>query len=231
MKTKIINYVIYVVINLIRIFKLTEFYQPTYNPNNIYYIWGTSYQRLTNERVNVIKSNIDLNGVSTYLDIGSQLGYFVYKINEANNSIFATGIEMSKVSYMYSILIGMLNNSINTSFINTELTANNVQNIPCYDLISCLNVFHHIVHFRGFEEADEIMKCLYKKTNKCLIFETGQYDEKGHYWTNDLSFMEDSPIKWIIEYLKKLGFYDVRLISKFKTHLGDDERGFFICTK
>ena len=75
------------------------------------------------------------------------------------------------------------------------------------------------------------MKCLYKKTNKCLIFETGQYNEKGHYWTNDLSFMEDSPIKWIIEYLKKLGFYDVRLISKFKTHLGDDERGFFICTK
>ena len=87
------------------------------------------------------------------------------------------------------------------------------------------------MHLRGFEEADKIMKGLYKKTNKCLIFETGQNNEKGHYWTNDLGFMEDTPIKWIIDYLKKLGFYEVKLISKFKTHLGDEERGFFICTK
>ena len=132
---------------------------------------------------------------------------------------------------MYSVLIGMLNNSINTSFINSELNADNVHNMPCYDVISCLNVFHHIVHFRGFDVADKIMKVLYKKTNKCLIFETGQFNEKGHYLTNDLRFMGDAPIKWIIDYLKKLGFYDVKLISKFKTHLGDEERGFFICTK
>ena len=231
MKIKIIHFLIYFVTNLIRFFKLTEFYQPTYNPCNIYFVRGTSYERLTDDRIDVIKSNIDLSEISSYLDVGSQLGYFVYKISEANSTIFATGIEMNKVSYMYSILIGMLNNSINTSFINTELTSDNVHNIPCYDVISCLNVFHHIVHFRGFEEADKIMKGLYKKTNKCLIFETGQNNEKGHYWTNDLGFMEDTPIKWIIDYLKKLGFYDVKLISKFKTHLGDEERGFFICTK
>ena len=96
----------------------------------------------------------------------------------------------------------MLNNSINTSFINSELNADNVHNMPCYDVISCLNVFHHIVHFRGFDEADYIMNVLYKKTNTYFIFETGQYNEKGHYWTNDLSLMEETPIKWIIEYLK-----------------------------
>ena len=231
MTTKVIHLIIYITTNLIRFFKLTEFYQPTYNPNNIYFVRGSSYERQTDERINVIKSIIDLNEISTYLDVGSQLGYFVYKINEANSSIIATGIEMNKVSYLYSVFVGILNNSINTSFINSELTADNVRNIPSYDVISCLNVFHHIVHFRGFEEADKIMKDLYKKTNKCLIFETGQYNEKGHYWTNDLVFMEDTPIKWIIDYLKKLGFYEVKLISKFKTHLGDEERGFFICTK
>ena len=171
MKIKFIHLFIYLVTNLIRIFKLTEFYQPTYNPKNLFYFRGSLYERLSNERIDVMKANIDLSKVSTYLDIGSQLGYFVYKINEANSSIFATGIEMNKVSYIYSVLIGMLNNSINTSFINSELTADNVHNIPCYDVISCLNVFHHIVHFSGFEEADKIMKCLYKKTNKCFIFE------------------------------------------------------------
>ena len=216
---------------MIRIFKLTEFYQPTYNPNNLYYFRGSLHERISNERIDVIKANIDLSKVSTYLDIGSQLGYFVYKINETNNSIFSTGIEMNKVSYVYSLLIGILNNSTNTSFVNTELTSETVKNIHCFDVISCLNVFHHIVHFKGFEEADNIMNVLYKKTNTYFIFETGQYNEKGHYWTNDLSFMEDTPIKWIIEYLKKIGFYDVKLIKKFKTHLGDEERGFFICTK
>jgi len=231
MKTKFVHFLIYVATNLIRFFKLTEFYQPTYNPNNIYYVRGSSYERLSNERIDVIKANIDLNEVSTYLDIGSQLGYFVYKINEASSSIFVTGIEMNKISYIYSVLIGILNNSINTSFVNSELTADTVQNIPCFDVVSYLNVFHHIVHFKGFEEANKIMKILYMKTNKYFIFETGQYNEKGHYWTNDLGFMGDTPIKWVIEYLKKLGFYDVKLISKFKTHLGDQERGFFICIK
>ena len=231
MTTKLIHIFIYVAANLVRFFKLTEFYQPTYNPNNIYYVRGASYARLANERIDVIKDNIDLNEISTYLDVGSQLGYFVYKINEANSSIFATGIEMNKVSYMYSVFIGIINNSFNTSFINSELTADNVHSIPCYDVISCLNVFHHIVHFRGFEEADNIMNVLYKKTNTYFIFETGQYNEKGHYWTDGLSFMEDAPIKWIIDYMKKIGFYDVKLFTKFKTHLGDEERGFFICTK
>ena len=231
MKNKFIHFIIYLVTNMIRIFKLTEFYQPTYNPNNLYYFRGSLYERLSNDRIDVIKANIDLSKVSTYLDIGSQLGYFVYKINETNNSIFSTGIEMNKVSYVYSLLIGILNNSTNTSFVNMELTSETVKNIHCFDVISYLNVFHHIVHFKGFEEADNIMNVLYKKTNTYFIFETGQYNEKGHYWTNDLSFMEDTPIKWIIEYLKKIGFYDVKLIKKFKTHLGDEERGFFICTK
>jgi len=231
MKNKIIYFFIYLVTNMIRIFKLTELYQPTYNPKNLYYYRGLLYERLSNERIDIMKANIDLSQVSTYLDIGSQLGYFIYKISETNNSIFSTGIEMNKVSYTYSLLVGILNNSTNTSFLNTELTSDTVQNIHCYDVISCLNIFHHIVHFKGFEEADNIMNVLYKKTNTYFIFETGQYNEKGHYWTDDLSFMEDTPIKWIIEYLKKIGFYDVKLITKFKTHLGDEERGFFICTK
>ena len=80
MTTKFIHILIYVAANLVRFFKLTEFYQPTYNPSNIYFVRGTSYERLTNERIDVMKANIDLSQVSTYLDIGSQLGYFIYKI-------------------------------------------------------------------------------------------------------------------------------------------------------
>jgi hypothetical protein len=148
-----------------------------------------------------------------------------------NNAILATGIEVNEISHMYSELIGILNKTKNVSFVNAELTSEIAYNMPCYDLVSFLNVFHHIVHFKGFNEADKIMKCLYKKTNKYFIFETGQYNEKGLYWSNDLSFMGDSPTEWVFEYLQMLGFSEVKMVSKFKTHLNSEERGFFICTK
>ena len=138
---------------------------------------------------------------------------------------------MNEISYMYSELIGILNKTKNVTFMNSELTSEIAYNMPCYDLVSFLNVFHHIVHFNGFNEADKIMKCLYKKTKKYFIFETGQYNEKGLYWSSDLSFMGDSPTQWVFEYLQMLGFSDVKMVSKFKTHLNNEERGFFICTK
>ena len=161
MKIKFIHLFIYLVTNLIRIFKLTEFYQPTYNPKNLYYFRGSLYERLSNERIDVIKANIDLSKVSTYLDIGSQLGYFVYKINETNNSIFSTGIEMNKVSYVYSLLIGILNNSTNTSFVNTELTSETVKNIHCFDVISC---FFPSTYF--IESTKRLYTCLRTSENQ-----------------------------------------------------------------
>ena len=75
------------------------------------------------------------------------------------------------------------------------------------------------------------MKDLYNKTNKYFIFETGQYNEKGCYWSNDLSFMGETPNQWLFDYLKSLGYSEVKLISKFNTHLNDEERSFFICIK
>ena len=66
-------------------------------------------------------------------------------------------------------MLGILNKAKNVAFMNSELTSEIAYNIPCYDLISFLNVFHHIVHFKGFSEAEKIMKCLYKKTKKTLL--------------------------------------------------------------
>ena len=56
-------------------------------------------------------------------------------------------------------------------------------------------------------------------------------NEKGCYWSNDLSFMGETPNQWLFDYLKSLGYSEVKLISKFNTHLNDEERSFFICIK
>ena len=84
MIVRFIHFILYIVINIIRLFKLTELYQPTYNPYNIPFVRNKTYARPSNDRIEKIASNIDLNAVSTYLDIGSQLGYFVFSINFNN---------------------------------------------------------------------------------------------------------------------------------------------------
>ena len=82
MANKFIHFVIYGLINIIRIFRLTELYQPTFNPSNITFLRNKLYARESFERIKIISVHIDLKKISTYLDIGSQLGYFVYKIEQ-----------------------------------------------------------------------------------------------------------------------------------------------------
>jgi hypothetical protein len=115
------------------------------------------------------------------------------------------------------------------SFANCKLTPENAEKLPKFDLISFLNVFHHIVHFDGFDAADKIMRTL---LNKCdyFVFETGQYDEKGYYWTEDLKFMGSDSNLWVKTYLTNLG-YKILHIESFKTHLSDNTRSFVCCVK
>ena len=76
-----------------------------------------------------------------------------------------------------------------------------------------------------------MMHELYNKTNSYFIFETGQFDEKGYYWSDSLSFMGNNPVTWIQDYLIGIGYSTVTLIDEFPTHLSDKSRAFFICSK
>ena len=49
------------------------------------------------------------------------------------------------------------------------IDSKNIKNIPNFDVISSLNVFHHLVYFLGFDAADIIMKQLVSKTNSKLF--------------------------------------------------------------
>jgi len=231
MMERLIKIVPWSFINIIRLLNLTELYQPTYNPKKIIILKSDVKKRNSDDRIFAIQNNVDFSRVDTYLDIGSQLGYFVFKLSESNELILAQGIEMNAVSCAYSNALVYLNDLKNISFINCKVTPNFIKKMPNYDMISFLNVFHHIVCFNGFETADEIMHEIYNKTNSYLIFETGQFDEKGYYWSDSLSFMDDDPVTWIQDYLISIGYKTVTLIDEFPTHLSDKTRAFFICSK
>ena len=60
MANKFIHYVIYCLINIIRIFRLTELYQPTFNPNNITFARNKLYARDSSERIKILDSRLVL---------------------------------------------------------------------------------------------------------------------------------------------------------------------------
>lgn len=229
--SKFIKICLYLYINLVRLFRLTELYQPTYNPKDLYFFSNRLKRRSCDDRISTIDENVDFNIVYSYLDIGSQLGYFVFKLNDIGKLGVAHGIEMDEVCCSYANALAYLNNKKKIFFMNAKLDSSFVSKIPVYDMISFLSVFHHMVHFEGFQTADNIMRQLYRKCNSYFIFETGQFDEKGYYWNESLSFMGDSPEKWIKDYLVSIGYRDAKLVGRFGTHLSDKKRALFICSK
>ena len=74
----IINFISSAIVNYIRIRNKTELYQPTYNKKNLRLFRPGLEKRSSDDRVVIIKENMpELPG--SYLDVGSQLGYFVLK--------------------------------------------------------------------------------------------------------------------------------------------------------
>lgn len=215
----------YFLINLIRLLKLTELYQPTYNPNNFFFFRKEFQKRISEDRFIFITENVPLVSIHNYIDIGSQMGYFVFRMSE--RGIFSHGIEMNLVSFAYSCMLTILSGIKNVSFQLNKITSDNLINLPKYDLISFLNVYHHIIHFQGYTEADLIMQRLQKKC-KYFVFETGQFGENDEYWSNDVFFMGSEPEKWLSNYLCSLNFKIIASRS-FSNHLNDKSRTMFIC--
>jgi len=196
--------------------------------NKIFFLVKESNLRGCKQRADSIIENIDRTGGS-YLDIGSQIGYFVFRMS--NLGFFSTGIECSKYPHKYASSLSVINEAHNTNFINMCVDNNNIKNIPSYDVISILNVFHHLVYFLGFDNADCIMKEITNKTNDILIFESGEFGESGEYWSDCLNFMGEEPKEWIYEYLVSLGFSKVDRIGEFPTHLNSHVRTLYVCKK
>ncbi len=215
-------------INYVRLRELTELYQPTYQKSDFILLKKERFKRSSDMRVQALIDNLP-SQKGSYLDIGSQLGYFVFTI--AERGFLSFGMEMHKVSYDYAMNVKNLNDIDNAHFINLSLDKIVAELLPSFDVISILSVFHHLVHFQGFAAADAIIKTLAAKCRSTFFFETGEYEEKGFYWTDDISFMGNNSKAWIQNYLESAGFKKVRTIATTGTHLTEHKRTLYCCTK
>ena len=216
------------IVNYIRFRKRTELYQPTYNTQNFKLARPGLDKRSSDDRVSLISENLP-QSPGSYLDIGSQLGYFVFKISE--KGFLSCGVEVNPVSCTYSRSLAILNDIKNVSFLNFQLDLDTVESLPEYDVISILSVYHHMVFFLGRESADQVLKILISKCRKKFFFETGEYEEKGFYWTEKLSFMGINSSESIKNFLEKFGFSSVTKIGTHSTHLTDHKRTLYMCDK
>jgi hypothetical protein len=217
-----------IIVNYIRIRNKTELYQPTYNIKNLLLMRPNLEKRSSDDRVKVIQDNMpEIPG--SYLDVGSQLGYFVFKMSE--KGFLSYGIEANPVSCLYASNVANLNGIKNTSFLNLALDIDSVDSLPEFDVISILSVYHHMVYFFGKNEADKVLGKLIGKCRKRFFFETGEYEEKGFYWTDGLSFMGQDSSRGIINFLGGFGFSKITKVGEHPTHLTDHKRSLFMCEK
>ena len=220
-----------VFINLLKYFSKTENYQPAFtNGKRIFFLKKDSTgKRSSDSRWESISKNIDSSRRS-FMDIGSQHGYFV--LNAEKLGFTSIGVEMSYPSYVFSKTLADLNDSKKAFFINEEINVKNVDTLPSSDIICFLSVFHHIVHFQGYDSAIHILRTLSMNAKDTLFFETGEYEEKEQYWTEAMSFLNNNTRDEMIKIFESFGcFKSIEIISENETHLNGHKRLLFKCQK
>lgn len=196
-------------------------YQPIFGEKSVV------AERLCDDRWEVIASHLPRREFS-FLDVGSQLGYFVFRATEAG--AFAIGIERCRDYFDVANAIGVRQGIGQAAFINMEVNTKSVVTLPHTDVLCCLSVYHHWVREWGAIEADKILTELCNRT-ELLFFETGQSDEQGVSWSRDMSFMDADPEGWLKSHLESKGFQSVVTLGTYKTHLSDVPRFLMMASK
>ena len=207
---------------LISAMPIFNLYQPVFGGRG-----SKETTRICDDRWKVMEPVIsDRKGA--FLDIGCNIGYFSF--NAAEVGCFSYGVEANDFNITCCNAIKSSMRVNNCQFIKGLVDDRFVQQMPSFDTVLNLSVFHHWVKAYGADGAQNMMRLLAQKCST-LIFETGQSDEVNTKWAEQLTFMGDNPKEWIEEFLLDIGFTDVKVIGTFPTGLTDVDRYLFVATK
>ena len=215
----------YAAINVLKVSGLAMLYQPLYGINTSMVLGKTAPERGCEDRWALINTCLG-DGPGIFLDLGSQLGYFVFRM--AERGYFSIGIERDAPSCSMARHLTHVNGIDSTVFLCKDVTPSTLESMPRADVTFCLSIFHHWVREHGLEYADAMMQAIASKCTSQLFFETGQSNEQSGRWPDILSFMGDDPKGWIDNYLGTLGFSDVRCLGEVPTHVSLNPRYLFI---
>lgn len=202
------------------VFKTSHNYQPKSFKNN-------NKGRLTQDRYEALISHIDMP--ISMIDLGCNRGFFVLKM--AKKGCFSIGIDSDFFEIIAARSMAQKYGFDKALFMKAYIDIDFVKLMPNADLIICTSIFHHWVRLMGKNKAFKLMKLIATKTNKYLLFETGQYNEIDTKWHKDLDFMGDNPKKWIKDFLIELDFTNILELGDYKTTVSEIKRTLFLCEK
>lgn len=186
-------------------------------------------ERASYARLDAINSFLPENEAFSVIDIGCNLGFFTFKMAERGG--FCIGIDYGRNEILAAKALAHKHSVDNIVFSQKEITAKNAYLLPKADMVICLSIFHHWIRKLGQEQTRIIMQGLADSSNKYLIFDTGQPNEKNNEWANSLEFMYPDINNWAEKYLKSLGFKNVDNIGTFRTSLSEVKRNLYIASK
>lgn len=186
---------------------------------------GGQRAQATYSRWNVIHAELENIPPGSALDLGSQLGFFSFKLSEMG---FVTlGVEADSHVIRAARLIQSASGIDGVSFRNNRLDSRSVHQLPRVDVTIFLSLWHHICRSEGFESAELVLKEVLGRTRQVCFFETGQSDETYMEWVHELPRMEPSPDRWVADLLKKCGAREVKHLGSFPAYRGNVKRHLF----
>ncbi len=156
--------------------------------------------RRVENRLRAITGAVDFDGKSI-LDLGCNGGYFSFAVAAAAERVVAVDgeAELIRLNQAKQAELGITNIDFQHALITPEF----IDNMPNFDIILFLSVFHHMLcasqahDWNTQSERSNAMEVIRKLRgkSKILVFEMG-YPWEGYDWSANLPPMED-PCVWV----------------------------------
>jgi hypothetical protein len=136
-------------------------------------------------------------GCTSAVDVGSNSGWFVFKL--AERGIPVVGVEGLERLVRISHYARRRLRQPSAGFLLMAVDPDTVSLVPRADCTVLLSVWHHFVRDFGLEAATAMLTSLWNNTAKVLFFETGESDEMPRWWR--LPEMLPDSRAWLEHYL------------------------------
>jgi len=136
------------------------------------------------------------SGVRSALDIGCNNGWFVVELGRLG--IATLGIENHPAYHRTAAYSLHRSGLTNVAVANMSLDDETVALLPTVDCVLFLSLWHHLVNGTGFDAATNVLRGLWDRASKVLLFETVTEQENDLFGVPEL--LPDSET-WLGSYL------------------------------
>lgn len=174
-----------------------------------------------NQRWEAILGELSEFKEGSALDIGCNIGFFSFKLNELGYYVEGIDADPSNVFFCNSLIehLGLEN----ISFQKGSFDEARASHMPSFDVVLCLSVFHHVIRANGDEKSRQILRDLIAKTRRVIFMDIGQSPKAIEAFGLPPQLADD-PISWMMQLLTDCGCQRVNVIGNFDTSVEVDEK-------